>query len=125
MGPDSGQPTSGPSSTAPNPTGEADWTDEIADRIEQTVGNLRRIVVDPVRKITRGVVFGTLAIGFAVPAVFMLLVLVFRLLVVAANEALPGPDDNAWMAWDLLGLILVLVGMWLFARRNAKPDTRD
>ena len=106
-------------------SGSSDWTDEVADRIEQTVANLRRLVVDPVRKVTRGIVFGTLAVGFAIPATLILLLLVFRLLVVAANETLPGPNDNAWMAWDVLGVIFVAAGTWLFARRNAKPATKD
>lgn len=96
-----------------------DWTEEVADRIEQTVANLRERAVEPVLRIARAVVFGTLAIGFAVPAAVIAFVLVFRALVIACNT-LPGPDDNAWMAWTLLGLALVGAGMGLFGSREPK-----
>jgi hypothetical protein len=96
----------------------SDWTDDVADRIEQAVANLRERAVEPVLRVARAVVFGTLAIGFAVPAAVIALVVAFRALVIAFN-ALPGPDDNAWMAWTLLGLVLVGGGMRLFISRDA------
>lgn len=98
----------------------SDWTSEAADLIERTVANVRDRTVEPVRKITRGVVFGTLAICFAAPALVLFGVLSFRLLVVLWN-LLPGADDNAWMAWYTLGVVAVGGGMIVFARRNARP----
>jgi hypothetical protein len=109
-------------SPAGMPSTGHDWAADVADRIEQTVGNVRDRIVEPVRRLTRGVVFGTLAIGFAVPAAVMSVVLVFRLFVFLAN-LLPGPDDNTWMAWDLFGLLFVGAGVWLFAKRNARPTS--
>jgi hypothetical protein len=100
-----------------------DWTDEVADLIETTVANVRDRTVEPVRKVTRAVVFGTLAIGFAVPAAVLALIMMFRLLVVLCN-LLPGPDDNAWMAWDLLGLGFVAAGLFVFNRRHATGGNR-
>lgn len=113
----------------PNPdrpnVDDTDWTAEVADRIEDTVANLRRVVVEPVEKVTRGVVFGTLAVGFAVPAVIIALVLAFRGLVVLANTCTPGPNDNSWIAWYALGVAAVGGGMWLFAKRHPKLTTSE
>ncbi len=97
------------------------WTSDVADRIEVTVASVRERVVDPVRKLTKGLVFGTLAVGFAAPAVVMAAVMIFRSFIFLAN-LLPGKDDNAWMAWDLFGLMLVAVGWFLFAKRYRRTN---
>jgi hypothetical protein len=99
----------------------SDWTSDAADLIERTVANVRDRTVEPVRKVTRAIVFGTLAVCFAIPAALLLAVLAFRLLVLLWN-LLPGPDDNTWIAWYTLGVAAVGGGMVLFSRRNAKPS---
>jgi len=98
-----------------------DWTTDAADLIDRTVANVRDRTVAPVRKLTRAVVFGTLAICFAVPAALLLAICLFRVLVLLWN-LLPGPDDNTWIAWYTLGVVAVGGGMVLFGRRNAKPS---
>ncbi len=96
-----------------------DWAAQVVDYIVKTVDNLKRYTVDPVRTVTKALVFGTLAIGFALPAILLAAIALFHLLVQVFNAALPGPDDNAWMAWYLLGVICVVAGAFLFSRRNA------
>jgi hypothetical protein len=106
-----------PTPTSPGP-GE-DWTAQVVDYIVKTVDNLKRYTVDPVRTVTKALIYGTLAVGFALPATFLVAIALFHLLVQVFNAALPGPDDNAWMAWYLLGIICVGAGAFLFSRRNA------
>jgi hypothetical protein len=111
-------------SAAPDPapsTGPAadDWTDQVTELIVTAVDNVRRSTVEPVRTATKAIIWGALGIGFALPALAIALIAGFHLLVQIFNAATPGPDDNAWMAWYLLGIGAVVGGLVLFGRRNA------
>jgi hypothetical protein len=97
----------------------ADWASETADLIERTVTNVRERTVDPAYRITRAVVFGLLAVFFIVPAMLIVFIVSFRGLVNLYNQ-LPGPDDNAWMAWMTLGGICLLAGAFAWNKRKAR-----
>ena len=88
-----------------------DWTTDAADAIERSVATLRDYTVEPARHATRAAVYGTLAVLIAIPAVVMLLVGLFRVLVVVEQ-------GYVWAAWCTLGGILVAVGAFLWAKRN-------
>ena len=95
----------------------SDWASETAELIERTVSNVRAKTVEPVTRGARMIVLGLLAAGFALTAISLLLLVLFRALVLAAN-ALPGPDDNAWLAWFVLGLGLTAAGALLWNKRT-------
>ncbi len=98
----------------------SDWASETAELIGRTVGNVRDRIVEPAESVGRTIVFGTVAglLGLAVAALAG--IALFHGLVILANEATPGPDDNAWIAWLFLGGILEGVGVFLWAKRTAK-----
>ncbi len=95
-----------------------DWTDQVVGHIVKAVDNLKRYTVDPVHTIAKGLIYGTLAIGFAIPAVMLIAIASFHLLVQVCNAALPGPNDNAWIAWYLLGAMCTGAGGFIFSKRN-------
>ena len=96
----------------------ADWAGETAELIERTVGNVRDRIVVPTQTVARVAIYGTLAALVGAALLALIAVGAFHGLVVVANLATPGPDDNAWIAWLAVGGILVLVGALLWARRR-------
>jgi hypothetical protein len=90
----------------------SDWTSDAADAIERAVALVRERTVDPVRAVTRAVVYGLLALLLVSTAGLLLGVGAFRGLV----ELYQG---EVWAAWCTLGGIFVLGGGFLWARRDA------
>jgi hypothetical protein len=88
-----------------------DWTSDAADAIERVVTGVRERTVDPVRALTKALVYGLLALLIGVPALLLLTVGAFRGLV----EAYQG---EVWAAWLTLGGIFVVAGGFLWAKRG-------
>jgi hypothetical protein len=85
----------------------SDWTTEATDAIERAVVTVRDKTVRPAQSLTRGIVFGLLAVLFVVLSAGL-----FRGLV----EAFQG---EVWAAWLTLGAISVAAGMFCWAKRGA------
>jgi len=96
----------------------ADWAGETAELIERGVGNVRDRVVVPAQSAVRVAIYGTLAGLVAVAMAVLTVVGSFHALVVLVNLATPGPDDNAWLAWLIVGGILLVVGGLLWSKRR-------
>lgn len=96
----------------------ADWAGETAELIERTVGNVRDRVVVPAQSAVRVAIYGTLAGLVGVAIISLALIGGFHALVVLVNLATPGPDDNAWLAWLLVGGILLGFGGLLWSKRR-------
>ena len=64
-------------------------------------------------------VFGLLGSFFVLTALVLVTIVAFRALVDAYDE-LPGPRDNAWMAWMTLGGICPLAGAFVWGKRKAR-----
>ena len=90
----------------------SDWTTDAADAIENAVALVREKTVDPVKAVTKVVVYGLLAALIVVPAAVLLLLAMFRGLV----EIYQG---EVWAAWTTLGGIFVVAGGFLWAKRGA------
>ena len=89
----------------------SDWTTEAADQIERAVATVRDRTVVPAQAATKAVVFGLLAAFFAIPALVLLTLGLFRL----ADAYLPG---EVWSAWLLLGGIFLAGGAFIWSKRN-------
>jgi len=96
----------------------SDWAGETADLIERTVANVRERVVEPAESIGRVVVMGALAALVGVTALVLVVFGAFHALVIGANAATPGPNDNAWIAWLVLGGILMAAGVFAWSKRT-------
>ena len=97
----------------------ADWTTQAADAIETAVTTVRDRTVVPARKATKVVVYGLLVAFFALTAVFLLVIGLFRLLVIVTGEV--------WAAYVILGGIFVIGGTfcWATARRAPRRELHD
>lgn len=110
-----------PDRTSPAPASRgSDWAAETADLIERTVGNVRERVVEPAERAARVVVLGVLVGLVATAMLVLVLIGLFHGLVILANLATPGPDDNAWIAWLVLGGIMWAGGAFMWSKRPAR-----
>lgn len=89
----------------------SDWTTDAADAIENAVSLVREKTVDPVRAITKGVVYGLLATLLVLPALVLVTVGAFRGLV----EIYQG---EVWAAWLTLGGIFAVAGAFMWSKRG-------
>jgi len=96
-----------------------DWTTQAADALEHAVEAVRDKTVVPAQKATRAVVFGLLASFFVLTAVTLLVIGGFRGLVILTGEV--------WIAYLIVGGILVLGGAFCWSRRLKRPkhDKQD
>lgn len=87
-----------------------DWTDQVADAIEGTVGTVRDKTVAPVQRVVRTVVAGLLAGFLAGGAAVLASLGAFR----ALSTYLPG---EVWVAHLVLGGIFTVAGLFCWSRR--------
>jgi hypothetical protein len=90
----------------------ADWTTQAADAIEAAVSAVRDRTVVPAQRATRAVVYGLLVAFFVATALVLLIVGVFRGLVLLTGRA--------WVAYLIVGGMLVIAGAFCWSRRS-KP----
>jgi len=92
-----------------------DWTTQAADLIDQAVATVRDKTVVPSRYYARLIVLGMLAAFFGLAALAVLVLGIFRLLVIAANEIF-GPG-HAYVAHLFVGAVFVVAGIFMWTRR--------
>ncbi|HEV2310079.1 MAG TPA: hypothetical protein VGU73_06115 [Acidimicrobiia bacterium] len=90
----------------------ADWTTQAADAIEAAVSAVRDRTVVPAQRATRAVVYGLLVAFFAGTALVLLAIGAFRGLVL-----LTGRD---WIAYLIVGGMLVAAGAFCWSRRSKR-----
>ena len=94
-----------------------DWPAQAADAIQRVVTTVRDKTVVPAQKATRAVVYGLLATFFIGTAVVLLVIGAFRGLVILTGDV--------WLAYLIVGGILVLGGAFLWSRRLKRPKSDD
>ncbi len=95
--------------TATSPT-EQDWTDQVTDLIVDTVDKVRARTTGPILEGAKGLVYAVVAMIVLVPIMIMGTAGAVRFL----NWLLPG---DVWVAYAVLGAVLVLLGAWLWSKR--------
>lgn len=125
-GPDTTRPapTATPSSSAtgssaagPGAAAPADWADQVTDLIVDTVDKVRDRTTGPILEISKGIVHAVVALLILTP----ILVLFFAGAVRLLNWAIPG---DVWIAYAILGVLLLLLGAFLWSRRAPRTTTK-
>lgn len=111
--------TSGrPVPTLPGPPPpERDWPAQAADTIERVVGQVRDKTTGPALQVARGVVYGTFGGIIAIACLIMFIIGGVRLIDVYLPDAWVG-EDHMWVAYLIMGLVLVIAGAVSWARRR-------
>ena len=104
-----------------NPLTDPNWAADLADTVERVVGTVREKATTPAVHVTRGLVFGLIAVFLGLTALTLLLVGATRALQVILDTFLDW-DQAVYVSYLLMGGILCLAGA-LFFRKRHTPDT--
>jgi hypothetical protein len=88
-----------------------DWTDQVADSIEQAVVKVRDKTVVPVERIVAYVIAGLFLLFLLTAIGILASVFAFRLV----DVYLP---SGSWATWLLFGGVFMAVGLFLLSRRR-------
>ena len=121
-GPDSARPaaSSAPGGAAAGPSAapQADWADQVTDLIVDTVDKVRDRTTGPILEVSKGIVHGVVALLILTPILVLFFAGAIRLL----NWAVPG---YVWIAYAILGVLMLLLGTFLWSRRAPRtPGAR-
>jgi ABC-type antimicrobial peptide transport system permease subunit len=97
--------------TPPRP----DWPIQAADAVVRYVDRIRSSTTDKAMALARAVVYGTFAILVGTLLGILALIGVFRALDNLRDLIVA---DSVWLTYVVLGAVFVIVGQFLFARRN-------
>jgi hypothetical protein len=89
-----------------------DWTDQVTDLIVDSVDKVRSRTTGPILDIARGSVYAVVAVVLVIPVLMLLTAGTVRF----ADYWIPG---DVWIVYAILAALLLLVGSWLWSRRNA------
>lgn len=90
---------------------EPDWTDQVTDLIVDVVDRVHDSTTGPLVRAAKGAVYVVLASIIGVAVLILLTILATRLLGIIPGEI--------WIPYTALGLILCLLGAWLWSRRTS------
>ena len=99
------------------PDAGSDWPAQAADTIERVVGTVRDKTTGPAITVSRGVIYGAFATIVAVPALFMLIIGLVRIIDNYLPDAWVG-EDHMWATYLVLGVPCVIAGLILWTRRR-------
>lgn len=103
-----------------NPLTDPNWAADLADTVERVVGTVRDKATKPAVHVTRGIVFGLLAVFLGLTAGTLALIGVTRGLQ-ALLDLVVSTERAVYLSYLLVGGILCLAGA-LFFRQRHSPD---
>jgi hypothetical protein len=95
-------------------TQESDWINQIVDTVESNVTKIRSATTDRLVMVTRIFLYALMGFGVVLVMMLLLTIAMVRLFV----NMVPF-DDDAWLAYFLVGGLLFFVG-WFFGWRNRR-----
>lgn len=101
---------------APQPA--EDWPAKAADQIVDLVDQIRDKTTGPAIRAARAIVFGMLATMLGTAALVLLVVGLVRFV----NVYVPG---GVWIAHAIVGGLFVLLGVWLWSKRQLSTDPAE
>lgn len=92
-------------------TNEPDWADQVTALIVDSVDRVRDRTTGPLLELTKGLVQAVVAVLILTPILVVAVAGTVRLI----NWAVPG---DVWIAYAIMGTVLVAVGIVLWSRRG-------
>lgn len=113
--------TSPASPPVPPPMDDRDWPAQAADAIVDQVGKIRDKTTGPALKAARYAVFAAMAISLGTVALIIFVIGAVRMLDNYLPDAVFG-ETHTWAAHSLLGILLLIPGLYLFFRKARRAD---
>lgn len=108
----------GASADRPTPaTNEPDWADQVTALIVDSVDKVRDRTTGPVLELAKGLVQAVVAVLVLTPILVVAVAGTVRLI----NWAVPG---DVWIAYAIMGVLLVVLGLFLWSRRGPLSPPR-
>lgn len=101
------------SSTPPT---SGDWVTQVVNLVDRTVGTVRDKTTRPVASLAKGLVWGLLAAVLGLVALVLALIMADRILVILTGH-------RAYLAHLIVGIILLLAGLFLMRKRHAPEES--
>ena len=89
-----------------------EWVEQATDTVEYVVGMVRDRTVVPARAASKVVVYGLLAGFFVSTALVLVVIAFFRAMFIVTGEV--------WLAYLIVGAVLVVAGALCWTRRNVE-----
>ena len=105
-----GTPGESPTNASPA-TNEPDWADQVTALIVDSVDRVRDRTTGPVLELAKGLVQAVVAVLILTPILVLAVAGTVRLI----NWAVPG---DVWIAYAIMGALLVALGLVLWSRRG-------
>ena len=103
------------------PPPERDWPAQAADTIERVVEQVRDKTTGPALTAARGIVYGTFGGIISVACVIVLIIGAVRLVDNYLPDAVFG-EEHIWVAYLIVGLVLVIGGAVCWSRRRTREE---
>ena len=106
---------------AGNPLTDPRWPGDLADAVENVVGQVRDRATTPVVKITRGIVYGVLASFVAITALVSVVIGMTRALQILLELGLT-EAQAVYVSYFIMGGILSLAGWLVLVMRHTGDE---
>ena len=87
----------------------ADWTVQVADRIESVVGSVRDKTAVPLETVARALVYGILMAVMGTTALVLVTIILIRVLSIVLE---------VWAAYAIIGGLFTVLGLFLWRKRR-------
>jgi hypothetical protein len=106
-----------------NPLTNPDWASDITKTVDRFVGTVRSTATDRAAKAARAVVFGIVAAVAGVSALILLTIIANRL-IQRGVQTFAGAGRAVWMAYGIVGVLLIIGGLLVLRLRYSKDDAQ-
>lgn len=111
-----------PPPASPTPASvDQDWPAKATETIVEQVGKIRDKTTGPALKVARYAVFAAFAASLGTVALIIFVIGAVRALDVYLPDAVFG-ETHTWAAHSIIGLVLLLAGLVIFARKARRRD---
>jgi uncharacterized membrane protein YidH (DUF202 family) len=106
-----------------NPFTDPNWAPELANTVDRVVTSVRKNATDKAVLVVRGIVFGVVILIAGFAALVLGIILGTRLLQVVASRIFrTDHDTTVWVAYILMGVIMLILGWVAMRLRVAKGE---
>jgi len=107
-----------------NPFTDPNWSHDIADTVERTVGKVRSVTTDNAVKVSRALVFGVLVLICLLIAAPLATILFVRFAqVVLSRMTRTDHATTVWLSYMITGGLMMICGFIALHKRHSKGES--